>query len=159
VRTGGFGTRTDVFGTFHSTPVALGATTTDASGLLTFTFTVPDVPAGRHHLELTGLAPDGSTLQLAIPVDVVRQAPPPGPPPTVPAAPLPAAPATTAPVVPPPSPSPVRGAPPATAPFVAAPVGGLPRTGSSPASSLALALAFLAGGGVLAAIARRRWVT
>ena len=71
---GGFAPKTPVSGIFRSTPIALGSVQSAADGTVSFRFSVPAVPPGRHHLELTGTGPDGGTVQVVIPVDVLAPA-------------------------------------------------------------------------------------
>lgn len=44
----------EVDGYVHSSPEFVGSTTADAAGVATLTFTVPDLPAGHHTLQLIG---------------------------------------------------------------------------------------------------------
>jgi hypothetical protein len=84
---GGFLAGSPVAGRMHSTPIPLGTATAAADGTVSLTFTMPAVAAGRHHLELTGVAPDGSSRQVVIPLDVRESAPQATPGTTVPPAP------------------------------------------------------------------------
>ncbi len=131
VEVGGFLAGTTVAGTFHSTPIDLGSAPVTGAGIVTIGFTVPDVVAGPHHLELTGFAPDGSTRQVVIPVTVVSPSGSPNPQPT---------------------PGSVPGSP----GVPTAPTGVLPRTGADPTRPLTTALMLLGIGVALVAVTRRR---
>lgn len=50
--------RTDVRAEFFSDPILLGTYQTDSSGVLDFSFNVPDVRPGQHTIRLTGIGSD-----------------------------------------------------------------------------------------------------
>ena len=68
---GGFASDSDVKITLFSDPVDLGSTTADASGNFSVEVAIPDgTPAGEHHLEASGLDPDGNPLVVSLSVTV-----------------------------------------------------------------------------------------
>jgi hypothetical protein len=80
VSAGGFAAGSQVLATLHSTPIQVGDALAGDDGTVTFTFMLPAVDPGLHHLELTGVAPDGGDLQIVIPVVVEAVPDDPGPP-------------------------------------------------------------------------------
>lgn len=68
----GFKPNTELVGTFHSTPVALGSITSNAAGSFAAVATIPPVPSGRHHIEVTGENADGGTRTIRYAITVVN---------------------------------------------------------------------------------------
>ncbi|HEX4980276.1 MAG TPA: HYR domain-containing protein, partial [Ilumatobacteraceae bacterium] len=128
VTVGEYAPNTPVKGIMHSTPTALGSTRADTSGRVSFTFTMPAVGPGRHHLELTGIGPTGGAVQVVIPFEVPEAA---GSTTTTTTT------TTTAPTT------------------TAVPGGALPRTGSGHGSVVLLALALIAIGAACLVTRRR----
>jgi hypothetical protein len=61
--------------TFHSTPVTVGRTTTNALGAFVATVAVPaKAGAGTHHFEASGLTPSGPATLVVATVQVVSLA-------------------------------------------------------------------------------------
>jgi hypothetical protein len=79
----------------RSDPIFLGMFPVDEQGRLQAVVTLPpDVPEGRHHLVIQGLAENGATLQVMQPVEVISE--PPTPTPTLPPSTVPSSTAPTA---------------------------------------------------------------
>jgi hypothetical protein len=88
VESGGFEPLSTVTYTMYSEPIVLGSARVGSDGTARLTFTVPTVEPGRHHVQIVGIAPDGTTLIAIVPIDV-RGAPAPEPTPVPPATELP----------------------------------------------------------------------
>ncbi|HSL72926.1 MAG TPA: HYR domain-containing protein [Ilumatobacteraceae bacterium] len=141
VESGGFMSLSAATVTMFSSPIALGTAQADGDGNVALTFTVPTVEPGRHHVQIDGVAPDGSALIAVIPIDVL--APPTPVFPDSPIAPLPPV-SPFAPVAPVAPSTPIS------------PVSQLPQTGSEPAPVILFALLLLVLGATLMAVDRPR---
>lgn len=60
---------------FNSTPINLGSLVANASGVVSGTFTVPNVAAGAHTVQLTGVAADNQTKTVSAAVTVTSLLP------------------------------------------------------------------------------------
>ena len=71
----GFSPNVELTITFHSTPVTVGKTTTNAQGAFVATVAVPaKAAAGTHHFEASGLTPSGPATLIVATVQVVSLA-------------------------------------------------------------------------------------
>jgi hypothetical protein len=55
---------------FRSTPIPLGTYTADATGAIHFSFKVPNVAPGLHHVVVTGVSPTGAAHIVSLPITV-----------------------------------------------------------------------------------------
>jgi hypothetical protein len=71
---GGFAPDSLVTVTLFSEPIVLGTTTADDQGNFSITVVLPaDVPPGDHHLEASGVDPDGNPLTVTLPLTVASE--------------------------------------------------------------------------------------
>jgi hypothetical protein len=78
VESGGFMALSTAEFTMYSEPIVLGSARVRRDGTVRLTFTVPSVDRGRHHVQIVGVAPDGTSLIAVVPIDV-RATPAPTP--------------------------------------------------------------------------------
>jgi hypothetical protein len=63
---------------FESTPIPLGTFTADSTGAIHFSFKVPNVAPGLHHVVVRGVSPTGAKHIVSLPITVTGAAAAPG---------------------------------------------------------------------------------